>query len=272
MIIVYLDVMGPSLDPQIALGTQWSDDVSRHNRRRFRDHLLSTDFADIAQLVILRVNPGDRSDSMSVFRSLAASFIDHLDPVGRDIGAILGAARQLPPDEFILFVGSTCYPVAPDWASRLFNAWTEYSPGAVAPFASLEVFPHLRTACFGTQPRLLLEYPFEQLCSHDFYRFEHSSFNYSLWLESRGFTPLQVTRQTVLPFRQCRNVRNGYRRGNQSELLVRDRHCDVYANASWYERINMRKCASGGQAFSLERPLLHFKSRLKSLLQGLHRR
>lgn len=243
--IVYLDVVGPSADPHIARRSNWNAQTYAGYRRRFRDYFLAQAVPDDVQLIILRVNPGDQSDSRTVFDHVRHESMDHTDPTGRDIGAILGAAAQLRRDELTLFVGSTCYPVATNWIDRLRHVWTSTRAGAVAPFASLEVHPHLRTACFATLPRYLGVYPFAELCGGDYYRFEHGSDNFTLWLQSQGFRPQQVTRGKAVDVGDCRKVRNGFRRGNQSELLVRDRHVDAYSNANTVQRLDLRLRAGG---------------------------
>jgi hypothetical protein len=72
--------------------------------------------------------------------------------------------------------------------------------------------------------------------------------------------PLQVTRDTILPVQESRRVRNGYRLGNQSQLLVRDRHSDAYDAASLYERYKMRLRARGVEPISVRQLAIRARS------------
>ena len=76
-------------------------------------------------------------------------------------------------------------------------------------------------------------YPKEVKDREDTYRFEVFGWpdrtpNFTLWAGLNGFPVKLVTWDGVYDLADWRKPTNIFRRGDQSNLIVKDRHCDAY--------------------------------------------
>lgn len=165
---------------------------------------------------------------------------------GWDIGAYQHCASRLRDYDFVMFMNSQTFVTINGWLRHFVDAYAAHGPGIYGASSSFEVSPHIRTAAFGAPPRLLLEYPVKVRTRYDACVFEHSPVNFSQWALGRRLAVEVVMRSGVSPLGQSRQGANVFRRGNQEDLIVRDRHALVYDAASPIERERL-ECAADGK-------------------------
>lgn len=151
---------------------------------------------------------------------------------GWDCGAWQFAGKNIDADLLVCFNSST-YVTGDGWLKRFVDAVKENGDGLYGPLASYEIVPHIRTPCMIFQPHVINDYPVEVNSREDTYRFESFGFskdvpNFTQWVRQKGLVTLQVTWDGVYDLPQWRHAPNIFRRGDQSNLIVKDRHCEAY--------------------------------------------
>lgn len=181
------------------------------------------------------------------------SFSDIATPIrydggGWDCGAWKFAAQNLPADLLICFNSST-YVTGPGWLERFVSAVEQHGEGLYGPLASYEICPHIRTPCMVFSPRVMNGYPRPVDTREDTYRFESMGYpdgtpNVTQWARQQGYPTMQVTWSGVYPQEQWRKP-NVFRDGDQSDLIVWDRHCEAYAISDAAGKAQLEKLANG---------------------------
>lgn len=118
-----------------------------------------------------------------------------------------------------------------DWLGLFAVAFKASGPGVYSATASYERFPHLRTPCIAFSPQVIQRYPAMVNTREAAVAFESGPDNFSLWAERKGYAARLVTADGSYPRSQWRAPQNIFRRGDQSNVLVRDRHTELYAQA-----------------------------------------
>ncbi len=132
------------------------------------------------------------------------------------------------------------------WLEPFINAAQTYGPGLYGPSGSFEHNPHLRTPCLCYHPMILAKYPMRVDTRGDCCLFESGPDNFSIWTERRGFPVRMVTASgECLSRPDWRKPDNIFRRGTQENILVLDRHVDVWNAASPKERLALARAADG---------------------------
>lgn len=133
-----------------------------------------------------------------------------------------------------------------DWLDALASAAQFFGPGVYGPTASYENWPHLRTPCIAYHPGILEEYPLRVTDRGQCCLFEHGPLNFSKWAHDQGYPSMLVTAD-----RQCWKINDWrkppdiFRRGDQSNVLVGDRHTELYAQAGTAEKAALERLANG---------------------------
>lgn len=164
---------------------------------------------------------------------------------GWDIGAFQHVVQLLHVD-FAVFLATPVYFWRADWLQKMVDAFNQYGDGLYGPMASYEHAPHIRTSCFGCSPALFRLYPYK-IDSRDKARFfESTDWNFSTWVrEECGLPVKMVTADGSYDEPEWRKPDNIFRRGDQSNTLIRDRHCDLYNLASPEEKLQLANAADG---------------------------
>lgn len=191
----------------------------------------------------LRFKPSIKHDLIMIERyadgdDTFAPFVTHTvryDGGGWDCGAWQFAAKILNAELLVCF-NSTCQIMGHGWLDRFVEAVETNGPGLYGPMASLEVYPHIRTPCMVFTPEVMNAYPGQVLTREDTYRFESFGFgglpNVSMWARSEGYPVRMVTWSGVYDLLDCRNPPNVFRDGDQSDLIVKDKHAEAYEASS----------------------------------------
>jgi hypothetical protein len=153
------------------------------------------------------------------------------DGHGWDCGAWQFAAKNLNAELLVCF-NSTCQIMGAGWLERFVDAVDIHGPGLYGPMASLEVAPHIRTPCMVFTPDVMNAYPGAVNSRDDTYRFESFGFgdlpNVSMWTKRQGKPVKMVTWSGAYDLLDCRKPPNVFRSGDQSDLIVKDKHAEAY--------------------------------------------
>lgn len=153
------------------------------------------------------------------------------DGGGWDCGAWQFAAKNIDAELLICF-NSTTTLQGDGWLERFVDAFTEHGEGLYGPMASLEVAPHIRTPCMAFSPAVMNAYPMTVNTREETYQFESMGFggipNVSLFTRNRGLPVKMVTWSGVYDLLDCRQPANVFRSGDQSDLIVKDKHAEHY--------------------------------------------
>ncbi len=173
------------------------------------------------------------------------------DGGGWDCGSWLFAARNIETDLLVCFNSST-YITGDGWLKRFVEAVEAHGDGLYGPLASYEIATHIRTPCMIFQPKVLKDYPREVNSREDTYRFEVFGWangsptpNITLWADWKGFKTMLVTWDGAYDQPDWRTPPNVFRRGDQSNLIVRDRHCDAYEVSDAEGKARLERLADG---------------------------
>jgi len=213
----------------------------RHGEQRLLDSYLRYDAGYEHDLVIIDRN-GDSSYDVE------ANHIRY-NGGGWDCGAWQFAGRNIDTDLLVCFNSST-YVTGPRWLKHFVQAVEEYGDGLYGPLASYEIQPHIRTPCMIFQPHVVRGYPHEVLSRDDTWRFEVFGFppenvNFTQWVKNKGLQTRLVTWDGVYDMQEWRNPPNIFRRGDQSNLIVRDRHVEAYDVSDAEGKLKLEHLADG---------------------------
>lgn len=184
------------------------------------------------EVVIVNCNPGEYD---SMFDEVATRYIDYHGH-GWDCGTYQHAAEAIEADLIICFNAFT-YFWQEDWLTPFVNAARDNGPGIYGPTGSYENTPHLRTPCIGFHPGVMREYPHLSNSRETCILFESGPDNFTMWSNKAGYPTLMVTRDKAYPMNEWRTPNNVFRRGDQSNCLIKDRHTDLYDKASPEEKV-----------------------------------
>ena len=164
---------------------------------------------------------------------------------GWDIGAYQHAARQLLEYDFVVCLNSQAHIHKANWLRFFAEAFERFGAGVYGASSSFEIAPHIRTSCIAFKPLLILQYPLNIRCRYDAAVFEHSPKNFSLWALKKQLPVCVVTQSGVDQLAESRKRPDIFRRGNQDDLLVHDRHTIMYGSASPAEKEKLERQADG---------------------------
>lgn len=160
------------------------------------------------------------------FDSIATHYL-RFDGWGSDCAAYQHVVSVLDYD-LVLCLNTLAYPWRLGWLEPFVDAFKRHGKGVYGATASYEVHPHLRTPAIAFSPDVIRAYPFPTLNRSDSNRFEAGQNSISAWAERNGFEVILVTPNGRYRRPDWRKGGNIFRRGDQSNCLIRDRHLDLY--------------------------------------------
>lgn len=140
------------------------------------------------------------------------------------------AAHRIDAD-FAVFSSARTHFYRRGWLKRLVFEREKHGDGFFGTTSSYEAKPHLRTNFYALNPEAMRAYPHPLETREDTWRFESGDHNVSRRFHDEGKPSLLVTWDGAYPSDQWRTPPAIFRRGDQSNLLVHDRHTDIYAMA-----------------------------------------
>lgn len=169
---------------------------------------------------------------------------------GSDIGACQAIMRELDTD-FVVCMSTPVYFWHPGWLARIVVTRKFFGDGLYGPMASYQNRPHIRTSCWGVDPKTFAQYPFtidcrEKACwAESFGGIAQTGQNWQIsdWYLAQGKPALLVTWKEVVDRAHWRTPDNIFRRGDQSNCIVWDQHVDFYHASHYHDRIKLAKMA-----------------------------
>lgn len=164
---------------------------------------------------------------------------------GWDIGSYQFCAKQLPDYDIVFFLNSQAFPVYDNWLMYFVEAYKRGGMGLYGASSSFQITPHIRTAAFAVNPKLLLEYPIKVESRYEACIFEHSPHNFSQWVLDNNYTVRVVMLSGEYELMKSRVSSGAFRKGYQEDLLVQDRHTIIFDRAEGRNRTHLTELADG---------------------------
>lgn len=166
---------------------------------------------------------------------------------GRDIGCHQFAANWLDPKyDFAVFCSSQVHFHRAGWLARMIEAREKLGPSLYGAMGSYEQKrPHIRTCFYGCDPKHLRDYPEVVNSRVKSLQFESQPNNFQGFLERQGMTGYMVAWDGIYGPKDYRTPPNVFRRGDQSNCLVWDRHTAIYASDTPAQRAITEALAEG---------------------------
>lgn len=168
------------------------------------------------------------------------------DSPGRDIAAHQHIAKTLDCDLAVFMSARTFFKRA-GWLERIVSVWQAVGGGVVGIMDSNEACPltpnespnpHLRTCLFACKPDVLLRAP-EIRSTNDGFFFE------SKWLSRMSGEQIRIATWKACFCLDERASFNGFRNGDQSDILAHDRHSAAYDAATPEQKQMLERIANG---------------------------
>jgi len=191
-------------------------------------------------LIIVRCGA---TEEASDFDAIATHYL-RFDGNGSDCAAFQQVVRILDYD-LVLCFNTLAYPWRYFWLQPFMDAMEVHGKGVYGATASFEIRPHLRTPCIAFHPDILREYPFNTVNREDSVEFESGNNSITSWAKRSGYPVILVTANGRYYLENWRKGDNIFRRGDQSNCLVWDRHTDIYASSSPAEKSKLEHAADG---------------------------
>lgn len=163
------------------------------------------------------------------FDAIATHYM-RFDGWGSDCATYQAVVRVLDYD-LVLCLNTLAYPCQLGWLEPFVAALETHGKGVYGATASYENNPHLRTPAIAFHPDVLREYPFTTVNRTDSVRFESGKNSITQWALRNGYPAILVTANGRYYQDSWRKGENIYRRGDQSNCLIWDRHTDIYRDA-----------------------------------------
>lgn len=177
------------------------------------------------------------------FASLKCTF--QTEPVaGWDITHHQSISKNLDCD-FAVFSTSRTYFWRAGWLKRLVEARIQFGEGLYGAVGSYEVSPHLRTCLFGCNPKALRDFPHLVDTRPKAGWFEAGKWNFTKRFNHRAY---MVTWDGIYQQADWRTPPNIFRRGDQSNMLMKDKHSNLYAEATLKRKQILERQADGKYA------------------------
>lgn len=229
--LVYNHVTAPVTDKE----PDRSREAFHENARRFVSTYRTFDPGIEHSLTIVF---GGQPEDLEIYSGLPCRFEVYRGN-GWDLGAYQFAA-WLSNADFIFCMHARVHFKRPGWLKRLIEARQKHGDGLYGPSGSYQGCPlgthpapnpHMR-GMWGLNPAVYRDFPHVITSRDDSFRCESGEWNISRWFEDRGMPVMMVTWDGEYSKEHWRTPPNIFRRGDQSNLIVFDRHSDIYEQAT----------------------------------------
>lgn len=178
-------------------------------------------------------------------------FIERYDGNGWDIGAAQYMASQLSPSDLVVSFTTRSYFHRDGWLKALLDARNTFGPGLYGTSASNQIRHHVCVRSYLLEVADFQDYPWTIDSRALGPCFETGVDYYNSgrpWVKSITehmaslCRPLKIVRfDGVFDTRESIGMKNGFRNGDQSEMLVWDKHSDIYAQANPYHKQELER-------------------------------
>lgn len=195
--------------------------------KRWTESYLRIDPGERHRVVVVLANGTPTDDDKALFNGIDCEFTEYQEG-GWDIGAFQHVAVNFDAD-LTIFTNSRVRFWKGGWMSRFVEAYSKFGPkGLYGNSGSYQTSPHIRTACFATNPHILRRFPYKVDSRAKGFMFESGEWNVMEWYHDHAWPVKMVTWDGFYDQHDWRKPNNIFRRGNQSNCLVFDRHHDIY--------------------------------------------
>jgi len=166
---------------------------------------------------------------LPLFSKVPIEFVVY-EGTGCDAGAFQAAAKYLKTG-FVVFSTSRVYFHRSDWAGRLIAAREQFGPGLYGTSASREHRLHLCTRFFGMEAEDFLAATGAPITDRGQWAFGEAGGkkpNLLEWTRAANKPAKLVAWSGVHDEPEWLTLPNRFRNGDQSDVLVWDRHTDIY--------------------------------------------
>ena len=176
----------------------------------------------------------------AIFKGMPVDFIRY-DGGGMDIGAAQSCARFLEPDFFTVNFTSRAYFHRPGWLGVLARAREQYGQGLYGLSSSREGGRfHICTRGYSLDAGDFARYPTEIVSRNQGVYFECGEHSLTEWCREQGLRGYVVTFCGVTNWEwtvaELTPEVQSFRVGDQSDMLVWDRHTDIFRDADLDEK------------------------------------
>jgi len=185
------------------------------------------------------------TDVLNLFSDRNPVYHQH-DNTGWDIGAFQKVAAGVDCD-LMLFLGTNTHFKRAGWLHRLMEAREQFGPGLYGPSASFDICPHIRTTAFMCDPKLVRAWKHTVIHPGDRHKFEVGADSLTTIAHRQGLPRILVTWDGFYEQKDWRKAPNLFRRGDQSNCLIYDRHHELYEAASPAQKIRLGRIADGNK-------------------------
>lgn len=179
----------------------------------------------------------------SLFRDIAADHVVY-EGKGWDIGAHQYAAKLIDVD-FLICAATPVYFWRHGFVQKMVEAREKYGEGLYGPMASYEHRPHIRNCCWAFDSLVFNRYPHVIDTREKTFQAESGDLSITAWYESQGLPRIMVAADGCYDQPDWRKPANIFRRGDQSNCLVWDRHVDLYRESGGERKKELEDWADG---------------------------
>lgn len=172
-----------------------------------------------------------------MFRGIKCQFIRYDGP-GQDSGSAQFSADQMAANNFMICLTTRHYFWKAGWLKKMCDARRQFGPGLYGVCANRETYPlHLCLRFYGIDSDDFKQYPFHLNSKLRCHQWE---VHYALsWMRGLGHVTKLVLWDGVYDEPKWFSRPNRFRNGDQSNLLVFDRHSDSYRDGSPQHRAEL---------------------------------
>lgn len=164
---------------------------------------------------------------------------------GCDAGCWQTAASKIfLPQDFIVCCTSRVFFFKENWLEKLVEARESGGAGVYSTSASKETQPHLCLRCVGVDAEFLATYPVtitDRPTGRNLEVGDLGNPNLAQHVMNLGGAANVVYRSGRHPLEDAFEAENIFRRGDQSNLLVHDRHTEIYREADAEEKKRLER-------------------------------
>lgn len=236
VVLLYVYIVNPS-EPEKPV-----DFASVHRRfaASYRKY-----FPEIPHVFMPVLYRGERdAEAEKLFEGLNPQWAYYAGSDGFDMGAFQHVGQTLDCD-LVVGLNSQNHFWKHGWLERFVEAHKKHPDSLLSPWGSYENSPHLRGACMAFPPKFMRKYPYRIERRELSYKAESGDWNMTQWAQREGLGAYMVTWDEILAEPDWRKPLNCFRRGNESDCIIFDRHTLYWKNASPQEKLVLSRSADG---------------------------
>ena len=239
--IVYVHpvVMADGYDPTVEEISGTYDECARRFVKTYREFPAGYPH----ELVVVFTGAWANPEQIAIYENLPIRPMMY-DGQGWCSGAHKHASMYLTSD-MAFYSSNRTYFVRENWLGRLMEARIKHGYGFYGTMSSFQKSKHLRTNFYGLDPAYFrtTEHRFES--RQDTWNLEHGDWNISQFHAQNFPASKLVTWDGEYSIDDWRKPENIFRRGDQSNLIVRDRHTDIFERSSDSDKAYLSSVTDG---------------------------